>query len=63
MIINKALSELFLLDQHRRPKYILLCAGNTYFLLEQEKWFRGSYLSFDLEELFSEGSVKRKLSL
>lgn len=60
MIINKALSELFLLDQHRRPKYILLCAGNTYFLLEQEKWFRGSYLSFDLEELFSEGSVKRE---
>lgn len=60
MIINKALSELFLLDQHRRPKYILLCAGNTYYLLEQEKWFRGSYLSFDLEELFSEGSVKRE---
>lgn len=60
MIINKAVSELFLLDQHRRPQYILLCAGNTYFLLEQEKWFRGSYLSFDLEELFFEGSVNRE---
>jgi len=59
MIINKAVSELFLLDQHRRPQYILLCAGNVYYLLEQEKWFRGSYLSFDLEELFSEGVVKR----
>lgn len=60
MIINKAVSELFLLDQHHRPKYILLCAGNVYYLLEQEKWFRGSYLSFDLEELFSEGSVIRE---
>ncbi|MBN7811502.1 hypothetical protein J0A68_11085 [Algoriphagus sp. H41] len=60
MIINKAVSELFLLDQHRRPSYILLCAGNVYYLLEQEKWFRGSYLSFDLEELFSEGSVTRE---
>ena len=59
MIINKAVSELFLLDQHRRPQYILLCAGNVYYLLEQEKWFRGSYLQFDLEELFSEGSVNR----
>lgn len=59
MIINKAVSELFLLDQHRRPQYILLCAGNRYYLLEQEKWFRGSYLSFDLEELFSEGVVSR----
>ncbi|MCH7396739.1 hypothetical protein MM236_02015 [Belliella sp. DSM 107340] len=59
MIINKAVSELFLLDQHRRPQYILLCAGNVFYLLEQEKWFRGSYLSFDLEELFSEGVVSR----
>ena len=59
MVINKAVSELFLLPQHRRPKYILLCAGNQYFLLEQEKWFRGSYLQFDIEELFDEATVKR----
>ena len=59
MVINKAISELFLLPQHRRPRYILLCAGNHYFLLEQEKWFRGSYLVLDLEELFDE-AVKRK---
>jgi hypothetical protein len=32
----------------------LLLAGNGIFLLEQEKWFRGSYLQFDLEELFTE---------
>jgi hypothetical protein len=58
-IINKAVSELFLLDQHRRPKYILLLAGNMVFLLEQEKWFRGSYLQFDLEELFTEASLPK----
>ena len=48
MVINKAVSELFLIDARQRPRYILLCAGNQYFLLEQEKWFRGSYLRFDL---------------
>lgn len=56
-IINKAISQLFLLEQHYRPKYILLLAGNIVFLLEQEKWFRGSYLEFDLEELFSEDTA------
>lgn len=59
MVINKAVSQLFLLDAHRRPKFILLCAGNVYYLLEQEKWFRGSYLEFDLESLFDEASIKR----
>ncbi len=59
MVINKAVSQLFLLDAHRRPKYILLCAGNVYYLLEQEKWFRGSYLEFDLESLFDEASINR----
>ena len=59
MVINEAVSRLFLLDQHRRPHYILLCAGNIYYLLEHEKWFRGSYLQFDLEELFSEAAIKR----
>lgn len=60
MVVNKAVSELFLLDQHRRPRYILLCAGNMYYLLEQEKWFRGSYLQINLEELFSEATVRRE---
>jgi hypothetical protein len=59
MIINKAVSELFLIDLHKRPRYILLCGGNQYFLLEQEKWFKGSYLQLDLEELFSEATVER----
>ncbi len=52
MIINQAVGELFLLPEQRRPKYILLCAGNQYFLLESENWFRGSYLQIDLEALF-----------
>ena len=59
VVINKAISELFLFEQHLRPKYILLLAGNMVYLLEQEKWFRGSYLVFDLEELFSEATANR----
>lgn len=59
MIINEALSQLFLLPQQRRPQYILLCAGNQYFLLEAEKWFRGSYLQFDLEALFDDAAINK----
>lgn len=58
-VINTAISQLFLLEPHQRPKYILLLGGNVIFLLEQEKWFRGSYLQFDLEELFSEATANR----
>ena len=53
MVINKAVGALFLLEPERRPKYILLLAGNVIFLLEQEKWFKGQYLIFNLEMLFS----------
>lgn len=59
VVINKAVSELFLFEPHLRPKYILLLAGNIVYLLEQEKWFRGSYLVFDLEELFTEATANR----
>lgn len=59
MIINKAISAIFLLENHRRPKYILLLAGNKIFLLEQEKWFRGQYLEMDLEVLFDESTVTK----
>jgi len=59
VVINKAISELFLFEPHQRPKYILLLAGNIVYLLEQEKWFRGSYLVFDLEELFTEATANR----
>lgn len=59
MVINKAVSELFLLPTYQRPRYILLCAGNVYFLLEAEKWFRGSYLQFDLEMLFDDATIDK----
>lgn len=59
MIINQAINELFLLPTHRRPKYILLCGGNQYFLLESEKWFRGSYLQLDLEAVFDDTSSQK----
>jgi len=59
MIINEAINTLFLLPMHLRPKYILLCGGNQYFLLESEKWFRGSYLQLDLEALFDDASVQK----
>lgn len=59
VVVNKAISELFLLEPHYRPKYILLLAGNVAFLLEQEKWFRGSYLEFGLEDLFDEATANR----
>ena len=60
VIINKAISELSLLDQKERPQYILLLAGNKVFLIEVEKWFKGSYLQLDLEELFTEATIERK---
>ncbi len=59
MIINKAVGEIFLLDEARRPKYILLLAGNVVFLLEQKKWFKGQYLMFDLEKLFNDSVVEK----
>jgi hypothetical protein len=59
VIINKAVSQLFLLDPRDRPKYILLLAGNIVHLIEQERWFRGGWLAFDLEELFAEANVLR----
>ncbi len=59
MIINQAVNELFLLPEQRRPKYILLCGGNQYFLLEAENWFRGSYLQLDIEALFDDTAIKK----
>ena len=59
IIINEAISQLFLIEKNKRPKYIILCAGSTYYLFEEEKWFRGAYLELNLEVLFDE-SVKEK---
>jgi hypothetical protein len=59
VVIHKAVSTLFLLENHKRPRYILLLAGSTIFLLEQEKWFRGSYLQVNLEDLFAEATTQK----
>lgn len=56
-VINKAIDALFLLPKERRPHYILMLAGNTVFLLDAEKWNRGAYLVFSLDELFSQASI------
>ena len=56
-VINKAIDALFLLPPDRRPHYILMLAGNTVFLLNVEKWNRGAYLQFSLDELFSQASI------
>jgi hypothetical protein len=59
MIINEAINQLFLMPENTRPKYVLLCAGNQYFLLESDKWFRGSYLQLDLEALFDDAASNK----
>ena len=58
-VINEAINELFLIDQHIRPTYILLLAGNEMYLLHFEKWFKGSYLRFKLEDLFDEATLHK----
>lgn len=57
-VINKAIDALFLLPTERRPHFILMLAGNEVFLLDSEKWHRGAYLEFSLDELFSQASIK-----
>jgi hypothetical protein len=58
-VINEALSELFLIEPERRPQYVLMMAGSEIYLIHYERWFRGSYLRFSLEDLFDETSIKR----
>ena len=56
-VINKAVSQIFLMPEEKRPQYILMLAGSKVMLLDQEKWARGSYLVFSLDELFSQASI------
>ncbi|MGL2993491.1 hypothetical protein [Flavobacterium sp. TSSA_36] len=59
VIVHEAISFLFGLEQCNRPKFIMLLAGNIIFLLEHEKFLRGSYLEINLEELFNEATANR----
>ncbi len=56
-VVNEALKELFLIDEHFRPTYVLLLAGSDIYLTHYEKYLRGSYLRFKLEDLFDEASA------
>lgn len=56
-VINKAIDAIFLLPEEHRPHFILMMAGNTMFLLDSDKWNRGSYLEFSMDELFSQASI------
>lgn len=56
-IINKAVTQIFLLPEDRRPHFILMLAGNVVFLFDKDKWAKGSYLQFSLDELFAQARV------
>ena len=56
-IINKAITHIFLLPEERRPHFILMLAGNTLFLFDKDKWAKGSYLEFSLDDLFVQASL------
>ncbi len=57
-IINKAITQIFLMPEERRPHFILMLAGNTVFLFDQDKWARGSYLQFSLDDLYTQAQIK-----
>ena len=59
-IINKAITHIFLLPEERRPHFILMLAGNTVFLFDKDKWAKGSYLQFSLDDLFAQASIDAK---
>ena len=59
-IINKAITHIFLLPEERRPHFILMLAGNTVFLFDKDKWAKGSYLQFSLDDLFTQASIDQK---
>ncbi len=52
-IINEAITTIFLLPEERRPHFILMMAGNVVFLFDKDKWAKGAYLEFSLDELFT----------
>lgn len=62
-IINKVVDELCIQVGNDRPQYILLLAGNIVYLIDTEKWYRGAYLIFDLEQLFDAAALKNSKAL
>lgn len=56
-VINKAITHIFLLPEERRPHFILMMAGNVVFLFDKDKWAKGAYLEFSLDELFAQARI------
>ncbi len=57
-VINKAITQIFLMPEEHRPHYILMLAGNVVFLFDHDKWARGSYLQFSLDDLYFQAQIK-----
>lgn len=57
-IINKAITQIFLMPEEKRPHYVLMLAGNIVFLFDRDKWARGSYLQFSLDDLYFQAQIK-----
>ncbi len=57
-VINKAITQIFLMSEERRPHYVLMLAGNVVFLFDRDKWARGSYLQFSLDDLYFQAQIK-----
>lgn len=57
-VINKAITQIFLMPEERRPHYVLMLAGNVVFLFDHDKWARGSYLQFSLDDLYFQAQIK-----
>ena len=56
-VINKAVTHIFLLPEERRPHFILMMTGNAVFLFDKDKWAKGAYLEFSLDELFAQARI------
>ncbi len=56
-VINRAVTTIFLLPEERRPHFILMMAGNVVFLFDKDKWAKGAYLEFSLDELFAQARI------
>lgn len=57
-IIIKAITQIFLMPEEKRPHYVLMLAGNIVFLFDRDKWARGSYLQFSLDDLYFQAQIK-----
>lgn len=57
-IINRAITQIFLMPEERRPHFILMLAGNTVFLFAADRWARGSYLQLSLDDLYAQGQLR-----